>query len=405
MTTLGQDDWIGLRVAHRRNELGLTQQQLADRTRGKVSRSYLAMIEAGHRPVDKRTTLIALAEALEVSVAWLTATPETSRSPEESAIHAVLPELRAALDGALEIEPRPSWEQLNDDVLALMRARMDCDYITLANGMAPTVARTLALTEEMDHRGGATYLALTCTALSLALRPLGLLDLGIRLAEHARWAAERSGDQALVAGSIFAVAQCALSGGVKGQRARSRALALQGAEMIQGDRSDAGMTWQAMLLLHAALSSATLERDDEAEQYLDEAEDIARHITTDPMLMDPSVANVGVWRTAVALEGPTPQRAPELARRVDQSKLGLVQRRVHLLMHAGKGHYLQGNTAKATELFLVADDLAPGEVRSRSSVRELVGHMLRDERRKAGSGPLRELAVKVGVDPLAAHGV
>ena len=49
---------------------------------------------------------------------------------------------------------------------------------------------------------------------------------------------------------------------------------------------------------------------------------------------------------------------------------------------------------------LAADDLAPAEVRSRPSVREIVGQMVRDSRTRGGSEDLRTLAARVRIDPL-----
>jgi hypothetical protein len=51
--------------------------------------------------------------------------------------------------------------------------------------------------------------------------------------------------------------------------------------------------------------------------------------------------------------------------------------------------------------FLAADDAAPGDLRMRPSAVELVGQMVRDAPVRGGSAELRELAVRVGVDPLA----
>ena len=49
--------------------------------------------------------------------------------------------------------------------------------------------------------------------------------------------------------------------------------------------------------------------------------------------------------------------------------------------------------------FLEADTVSAQELRSRSTVREIVGQMVRDARRR-GSDELKDLAVRIGIDPL-----
>ncbi|MFP5372408.1 MAG: XRE family transcriptional regulator, partial [Actinomycetes bacterium] len=273
---------------------------------------------------------------------------------------------------------------------------MACDYPALAELMAPTIARTLAATEagDVDAR---QLLARTVFTASMVLRPLGYVDLATRLAERAQWAAAGADDPAAVAAAEFALAQTALTSGL---RARSLTLASRAADAIQGDTTEAGRAWYALLHLQAGLASAALGDTDDAAGHLDEADAVAALVTGDPWRMDLSPANAGVWRVAAVLEGNDPGRAVELARGVDRYTLRTTQRQAHLHTFVARALYLTGDHNGATRAYLEADRLAPAEIRGRGSVQEIVGQMIRDARRQAGSDDLRDLAVRVGVDPL-----
>jgi hypothetical protein len=62
-----------------------------------MTQGYIAQIEAGTAPLDKRSTQLALAKALQVSLADLTGQPYDPTTLEHVAATRHLPELRAAL--------------------------------------------------------------------------------------------------------------------------------------------------------------------------------------------------------------------------------------------------------------------------------------------------------------------
>jgi transcriptional regulator with XRE-family HTH domain len=388
------DDWIGLRVARYRDLAGLTQKQLADRVG--VSRPYITQIENGDRAVTTRALLISLAEALGVSTVDLTATPRPTRDQAERPVHVAVPQVRAALAGAASPQTI-DFDRLSGASAELMTARMACDYPRIGELLAPTLAGVLARGREdqprMDDHHLATRVLFTA---SMVLRPLGYIDLATRLADEAHSHAQAAGGRDAHAAADFARAQCALAVGGEGMRALSLRIALEQADEVYVDSA-----WKGLLYLQSGLAAASLGLDREASDYIDEAADIARHVPGgDLWQMDFSVANVEVWRVAAALEGPNPTSAVDIARGVQFHDLRTVQRQAHLLMHTAHGHFARGEHQAATGMFMAADALAPTEIRGRARVREAVGHMLRDARRKAGSDQLRDLALKVGVDPL-----
>lgn len=390
------DDYIGLRVAAFRQTAGLSQQQLGDKI-GK-SQGYISQIENGRRTVATRRLLIALAEALNVATTDLTAAKPTGQPDVERPLHEAVPDIRAALDGAHDTEPPPG--SLSVD--RLMSARMNCDYEALAR-LAPIMLHNrLQVSEISEDPAAYQQFAETAFTISMVVRPLGYVDLATRLAERAQFAAARSGNPVTQAAAEFARAQCALAVGVRGLRMRSLTLATRAAEQVeQGAPDNDGLTWYGLLHLQAALAAGSLELAAQAKDHLDEAKSAAQRVFGDPWRMDFSAANVGVWEAATHLELGNPGKAIECARKVDRTKLRTPQRRSHLLIHLGRALDADNRREEAVAAFLEADRIAPAEVRGRSTVREAVGDMLRQARRKAGSPELQKLASNLGVDPLS----
>src|SRR4051794_37310052 len=91
---------IGTRIrAWRRRRGGMSQEVLAGRAG--LSRPFISMVEAGRRSVERRSTLIAIASALQVSVADLLGQPGDPTDPAKANAAAAVPAIRAAL---IEIE-------------------------------------------------------------------------------------------------------------------------------------------------------------------------------------------------------------------------------------------------------------------------------------------------------------
>ncbi|MFY1633958.1 helix-turn-helix domain-containing protein [Solwaraspora sp. WMMB335] len=393
------EEYIGLRVARWRDIAGMTQQQLAAEIG--VSREYVSMIENGKRAVTKRSMLIALASALGVSTTDLTAQPYLPRSRNDLALYAAVPAIRKAMDDDEPATARPA-AQLAAEADRAMRARMACDNPTLGV-LLPRLICDVRSTANVDDDPVAHRIAVQALVTgSLALKPQGHVDLAMRLAERAVRAAELTADPACVAAADYALAQAILATGL---RKRSWTLASTAAEKIQRRcGTDECRAWYGMLNLHAAMSAASLSQYDLAEGHLAEAEAAARRTAGDPWRMEFTTANVAVWRVGVVLENGEPAKAPELARQVDQSTLRTPQRRARLHMDAGRGLHAAKRNEEAVRAFLRAESIAPHETRSRAAVREIIAHMVRDSPLRGGSDELRQLAVRMGIDPLSPEG-
>ena len=393
-----REDWIGRRVARWRDVAGMTQQQLADAVQ--VSREHLSRIENGHRSVTDRRLLYALATALGVNVGDLTGQPEPPRNRHDLAVYSAVPAMRGALDDDPPDDGPLDPSQMGRRVDAAMRLRMACDYANLANLLPSLIASTRRLANSGGDGAelGLGLFVRTAVCAALAVKPFGYLDLAARFAERATAAADLLDQPVERAAAGFATAQCALASGTTGGQRRSLAVSRTHADLLGGTGDDAALTWWVMLHLHAGLSAATLGDGDTAVAHHREAATTAERISTDPWRMEPAPANVGVWRVSIALED-DPVRVPHYTRRVDRTALRSRQRTAHLHIQAGRGCCAADDPAAAVRHFLAADEVAPSELRSRPSVRELVGQMVRDARGR-GSTELRDLATRVGIDPL-----
>ncbi len=400
---------LGLRVARWRDIAGMTQQQLADRVaeflgREQLTGAYISMIENGKRAVDKRTLLLALAAGLGVAPTDLIGQPYPPTARVDLDSYAVIPAIREALDGEGDWSMPPRTPaQLGFAADLAMGARMACDWRGFGAHAPALLAETRVLfADRADERTGRLLVQAAVTA-ALMLKPAGWIDLAVRLAELADTVAARIGDPVCVAAARFTLAQCALTTGSRSRSYRTASAAVDAlADQFGGLKAmrNEGVAWLGMLHLHAALTAASLHRADDAAAHLRGAEALARQAQGDPWRMEFSRANVGTWAVGVALENGEPEQAPALARRVNVADLRTPQRRARLHLDTGRGWFATGDTERAVAELLAADDAAPGDLRNRTTAIELVLQMVRDAPVRGGSDALRELAVRVGVDPL-----
>jgi transcriptional regulator with XRE-family HTH domain len=395
---------IGTRIARWREIAGLSQQQLALAVSTQLGRTYgqsaVSMVESGKRAVDKRSLLIAFAKALGVAVTDLVGQPYPATAHTDLDLYMVVPAIRASLDPDEPVQPR-GLAALGAAVDQAMAARMACDYRTLGNLLPGVIAESRALWQDSADPVAGRLFVQAATTGALALKPAGWIDLAFRLAEAADHTAAVIADPVCQAAAGYTVAQCVLA---NGNRSRSLALAVAAAGRIESaaDAAPADrFAWGTMLHLHAALSAASLHQGGDAEGHLAAARVLAERVEGDPGRMEASPANVATWAVGIALENGEAERAPELARQVDTSALRTKQRRARLFMDTARGLFIAGDPDRAVRAFLAADDAAPGDLRMRPSAVELVGQMVRDAPVRGGSAELRELAVRVGVDPLA----
>lgn len=402
------DESVGTRLRAHRRYRGLTLQELADQVG--LSKSYLSKIENGIKPLDSRTHLHALADALDVSLADLTGVPYRRVDHVQDAALATVPAIRASLLG-IDLDDAPDrptspWAAIEDRYSRIMPLRYKCDWAAVGRelpGLLDDLTTIGAAGHEYADEALRCLVIVAWTAAD-ALRDLGFADLGWAASQRARQAAVRVGDPVLLALADYSRAQS-----LRHVRARDRALTIasraadalaphvgvaEGADELYGQ-----------LLLSSAFTSAILGRqgDGAVTSRLTEAQKLAKR--TGDTLGRPtswhtsfSPVNVEMWRSSIALEQGDPDRAVEISMGIKVEAMPRVSRRAGHLVERGVAlAKLPKREREAVATLRRAERMAPQRVHASSQVRDTVTAMLTRARLAAGGRDLRALASRIGV--------
>jgi transcriptional regulator with XRE-family HTH domain len=378
----------------------MTLEQLAGRV-GK-SKAWLSMIENGRRSLDKRSDIAALAEALEVSADALIGQPAPEIQPGKPSWN--LRPLRAILlDTSSEDPPDvrarsvAELRVLNGEVdAALRRADYEAMYRYLP-GLLGELEVHCATSDGTKREEALQLFILAAASASIMLRHFGRTDLGWIAADRGRQAAGVLGDPVWSAASAFQMAHAQSS--VNKPRALLATPAVaDGLESCIGDSQFAREVY-GMLRLSAALACAVQGDHAGAAEHGAEAARIAEPMGDRPdawELFGP--ANVGVWRTSMAVEAGNAEDALRYAAGVELRALASGNRRAALRIEKARAlAMLGGHDGEAVAELRQAEKLSPQQVHNYPLVRELVTVMLEEARRDAGGRDLRGLAWRMGV--------
>lgn len=400
------EDYAGVRVRSWRHKRGLSQRALADLAG--LSQGYVSQVESGVKEIDRRSTLVRLADALQVSVAEIVGQPYAPGDPQHARALTAVPDIRAALVGLAYGDWPPaatrSLDELEADVQALMGCRRRCEYADAALLIAPLLRQLGAAAYGPQSTGrarGLRLLALTTHNAAFVLKYLGYADLALAAAERCHDAARE-----LEAAQWIGLAEYSRLHTLPPEsRAVGRRLARATTDLLARDLSSPEvMQAYGMLHLTTAWTEALAGRLDDAQTHLGAAKDVADQL--DPAaLADGGFAqmnfgptNVEQWRMSLALESGEHARAVELAAAIRPEAILSVSRRA--AFHIDHGHALAAGRKKDPEAlgaFIAAERVAPMRVRLSPVVRDTVGAMLRRARADAGGDVLRGLAARIGV--------
>lgn len=400
------DATIGARLRIIRKWRQLTLTELAGLSG--LSPSFLSMAERGQRIIDRRSHIAALAAALKVSESELVGGPHLSADPLQADPHTAIPALRTALETntlseSLCERARPLPELVAaTNMIESLRAKHD--YIGVGS-LLPGVLDELHLhatepADEAAHRLALRTLIDACGYASTTAKHMNYRDLGHLAALRAKEAASLLDDPLHTAKADFTHV---LAMPKAGAWDRTLIAAERAANRLEPHVSNAtDIQVLGMLSLTAALAAATLNRGDTAQDWLNSAAELAQRVpdTPDSNWQFFSTTNVGVWRVAVSVErGETGGRVLELAKRIDENKLGTVlHRRAALLADVGRGLARDPKTrGQAVTLLRRAESLTPQYIRNSNPVRETIAVMLQQATSAAGGRELRGMAARMGV--------
>jgi transcriptional regulator with XRE-family HTH domain len=387
------DEHLGTRVAYWRRRRGMTQTVLAGLAG--VSQSYISQVEACRKAVERRSTLVAIASALHVTVPDLVNAAADPTDPRLAAAAAAVPAIRAALveiDAGERRTPLMHPDHLAAAVKALTVLRARADYAAMAPGLAPVL---------FDAAANGVVLAEVGYATGDVLKILGHQDLALTAARVAVRAAQEADDAAWIGATRYFYT-AALPVEAAALKARTATRALTDLQAAAADPAARAMLGQ--LHLAAALASAVDELPADAAAHLAAA---AQEAAT---LGDPEdgagfnlaafgPTNVGLWRMAVAAELGEHGRVLELGRTLQPRRLRVADRRYAYWTTYGAALAHARQDRQALVAFIHAERAAPTLFTLSPSTRATIASILYRARSRSVSDDLRTLARRAGLDP------
>ncbi|MBE1495042.1 transcriptional regulator with XRE-family HTH domain [Amycolatopsis lexingtonensis] len=378
-------DSIGVTIRRFRRWRGMSLEQLAGLSG--LSKGYLSKIENERSAIDKRSTLVAIAGALRVSLYDITGDGLEIRDPQAgTAIPAIRDALLSTdLDGTEppvgELAVLLAETQL---LAALRQANQDAEV----GARLPDLLVALHTHAEKPEALRSLVTATHTTA--LLTKGLGAFELAWIAAERGHEAAQRLGEPGWVGLAEFARTQ-ALSG--LGAHKRAAKLAERALDDIPADAYDV----RGALTLTTGYTESVLGGD--ATAALDEAAGLAEHVAhgnRNFLLFSP--ANVVLWRISSALERGDHAEAARLAETLDPAELAIDSRRTTFLIEHARALYgIRRPDEEVVSLLIRAEKLGHIRTRSNPFVREIISTMLARTRREGVAREVRGMADRMGL--------
>jgi transcriptional regulator with XRE-family HTH domain len=357
-----------------------------------ISESYLSLLETGKRALDRRSLIVALANALEVSPSELLdlgASPLPADPATEAAIGAIRDAMQAVAMGIPGGQVQPV-EHLRVRAETALAAKQACREAEVG-AMLPALIRDLHTSIDAG-RDDAELLRITALVYPQAVQ--GWLfavhapgDLAWQAACMGRDAAQRL-DEAVALG----VATFGLANGLLTTGGFDLAGQLLDATPETGDDELDGMLSLTRCLLAASDSrpgdvAAPLEMAAELAQRTGDGN--AHYLSFGP-------SNVGLWRMSVALEAGEHERAAELSAAVDLAALP-PKRRVNYHVNRARALSQVRRREEAVASLRAAEKISPDSVRRSPGARRLLSELVTRTRDDALGRELRGMAYRAGL--------
>ncbi|GLZ39850.1 helix-turn-helix transcriptional regulator [Actinokineospora sp. NBRC 105648] len=386
---------IGRRLRQIRNARGKSLAVVAGLAG--ISPSYLSRLESGHRALDRRSLIVALARALEVAPTEIT--NAALIAPGEADDDRALGAVRLALFAAAMNAPRGRVcpvEELTTRADDLLDRQRDCDYATVGAQLPALIADLhTSLAHGRDERALLRLLVITHVQGTQAwLGDIGASqDLAWQAATLASAAAQRLEEPVSLAVSGFGTAFGLIGAG---------GFELAGRVLAETDPGTVGNTEQqlsGMLTLTRSLVAAARGDRVERAAALDHAADLAAHAGEGNALwfgFGPS--NVGVWRMTVALEAGEHAEAARIAQSVDPAALPSPTRRSAYWREYGRAlARLPNRRDQAVLMLRQAERISPARVHRHPFMHSVLAELLARARDDAIGRELRGLAYRSGL--------
>lgn len=393
---------IGERIkAWRRRRGGMSQTTLAGLAG--LSQAYISDIESGKRPLDRKSTQVKVAQALNITVAQLTGLPADQVDPvrEQALIH--VPAIRSTLvelSAGETRSPDRTPEQLREQVRALTELRNAADYAGLAPVLPGLLTDLAAYGEAMTPEYVET---LFCTRYSL--KSMGLPDLAREASEIGLKAAQSFDSPAWRGQALYSWVQAfPAENAALGARLIRRA-----ADDLQACRGRDEREVYGCLHILAAYQAAISGQAGPATSHLGEAAEVADALG-EPARTGTysagfngnwfSVTQVEIWRVAIAAELGDAGEAIRVTERINLASLPVPNRWVYYWIDLARALAAGGEDRKAMHALGHAERAAPQHFRFSPVVRDLTATIIHRAKRRAVAGELADLARKLGLQPI-----
>lgn len=358
-----------------------------------LSEAQLSRLETGRRALDRRSTIVKLAHALEVSPSDLFDIG-ASRVPAQPATEASIGAVRDALQDVSmgapggKIQPVEQLEVRAHTVLDAAQTMRLAEAGAMLPGLirdlhttidaGRDVARLLRLAALVSIKGAQAYLfSVSAPA-----------DLSWQAVCAGRDAAQRLDEPASLGVVAFGTANGLIARGAFGMAGR----ALDVMPEIGDPELD------GVLALSRCLLAAAQLRPGDVEAPLAMAGELAERAgERNDYWMSFGPSNVALWRVSVALEQGEHERAAELCEQVDLSALPAGRQVTAYIGRARAVSQLPKRRGEAVLALRAAERISPDSVHRAPGVRRLLGELVTRTRDEALGRELRGLAYRAGV--------
>lgn len=373
-----------------------------------ITEGHLSRLENGKRRLDKRSTIAALAAALEISPSELVGHPVRWEDPAMAEAQTTIPALRLALVGTeLGQSGTGSARPVGDLVTEVDRCvalRTACDFAAMG-AMLPSLLAdlyaTVALTRDEERAVALRQLVRALNSAMTLAHAFGYADLAYLVTERSAQAADDLHDPAWWAIAAFSRVHALLPMGGHEQAHTFADRAADAARSVTGEvNGNPALASYGALCMVSALTAAVTGRAGEADTRLTEAAAIAQRTgETGPDVAYFGATNVAMYRMTSALERGDSDLAVELADSVQPAHIASSERRAKHWLDTGRAlAALRGREDDAVAAFQRSEALAALRLRSNIYAREAVTDLLPRVRRDTTAGrELHGIAYRMGL--------
>ena len=360
-----------------------------------ISPSYLSRLESGERALDRRSLIVALANALQIAPSELTALP--GPAPGDSDADAGIDAVRRALQvvdmGLADGQVQPV-EQLGARVHAIGTARQACSYREMGAALPPLIEDLHTSLSAGRDDGDLLRLAVMLHVLGTQTYLHGVrapADLRWAAASLAREAAERLAEAVSLGIAAFGMSNVLLGGGAFDLAGD----VLRRAGVGPGDDPELA----GMLALSASLAAAADNRPADVTAALEYATELAERTGEgNHYYMSFGPTNVTLWRIAATLESGDHEQAAALAETVAPERIPAPARKAGYWLNYGRAlSKLRGRREDAVRALRRAEVISPEEVHRNPFARETLAELMARARRDAVGRELRGMAYRAGL--------